>query len=94
MQVVSCDFKKTNLLVASSFLRVVKYFTSCKFILRVENKIMSCKLLFVSCELLFTSCKFKEIILRVASCALWVENLKKNILRVASCFSRVGSLRW
>ena len=45
-------------------------FTSCKFILRLGNKIMSCKLLFASCELLFTSCKFKEIILQVANCVL------------------------
>ena len=45
-------------------------FTSCKFILRLGNKIMSCKLLFASCELLFTSWKFKEIILQVANCVL------------------------
>ena len=51
--------------------------TSYKFILQVGNEITSCKLLFASCELLFTSFKFKEIILRVASCALWVGNLKK-----------------
>ena len=44
-------------------------FTSCKFILPVENKITSCKML-------FTSCKFKKIILRVASCVLLVENLE------------------
>ena len=50
LQAASCNFKKINLRVASSFLRVT------------------------SCFLRVTSCKFKEIILRVVSCALWVEN--------------------
>ena len=40
------------------------------------------------------NCKFKEIILRVASCVLWIENFKSFSLRVASCFLRVESLRW
>ena len=40
----------------------------------VGNKIMSCKLLFAIFELLFASWKFKEKILRVKSCNLWVEN--------------------
>ena len=52
------------------------YFTSWKFILRVKNKITSCKFLFASCEMLFTSCRFKEIFLRVVSCVLRVENFK------------------
>ena len=51
-------------------------FTSCKFILRVGNKITSCESLFASCELLSTSWKFKKIILRVTSCVLWVAKLK------------------
>ena len=62
------DFKKTNLRVVSFILRVAKNF------LGVGNKITSCKLLLASCELLFMSCKFKEILLRIASCVLWVEN--------------------
>ena len=82
MQVVSCELGVAILGKSVYELQVPFYelqsnFASCKFILRVGNKFTSCKLLFVSCELLFTSCKFKEIILRVASCALWVENLKK-----------------
>ena len=51
------------------FYELQSNFTSCNFILRVENKIASSKSR-------FTSCKFKEIVLRVASCVLWVENLK------------------
>ena len=52
-------------------------FTSWKFILPNGNKITSSKLLFASCDLLLMSCKFKEIIVRVASCVFHVENLKK-----------------
>ena len=82
MQVVSYDLWVAILRKSVYELRVPFYelhsnFTSCKFILRVGNEITTCKFLYVSCELLFTSCKFKEIILRVTSCALWVENLKK-----------------
>ena len=58
------------------FCELQSNFTSCKFILRVGNKITNCKLLFASWELLFASCKFKEKILRVANSVLWVENLK------------------
>ena len=68
-------------------------FTICKFILPVGNKIMSSKLLFASCQMLYPSYKFKEIILRVASCVLWDENFK-FILRVASCFLQNEILRW
>ena len=66
MQVVSCDFKKINLRVASSFLRVANIFCGLEIKLRVASYFLQ-----------VTSYKFKEIILRVASCALWAENLKK-----------------
>ena len=46
-------------------------FTSCKAILWVAN--LFCEL---EIKLRVASCKFKETILRVASCALWVKNLK------------------
>ena len=39
-----------------------------------------------SCKLPFTCCKFKEIILRVASCVLWVEKFFYEL--------PVESLRW
>ena len=57
---------------------------SCKFILEVGNKIMSCKLIFASCELFLMSCKFKEIIFQVASCVFWIENFILRLLRVES----------
>ena len=64
-----------------SFYKLQSNFTNCKFILRVGNKITSCKLL-------FASCKFKEIVLQVASCELRVvsRDFKKINLRVASYF--------
>ena len=55
LQVMSCDLKKINLRLATSFLRLKSNFKSPKFILRVGNKITSCKLLFASRELLFRS---------------------------------------
>ena len=76
LPVAICDFKEINSRVANSFKRVKSNFTSCKFILPVGNKIMSCKLSFARCELLFKSYNFKEIIFRVASCVLWTENWK------------------
>ena len=81
--------RKWNYELRVPFYELKSNCTSCKFVLRVGNKITSCKLLYASCELLFTSCKFKKIILRVATCVLWVENWKKNISKVASCFLRV-----
>ena len=45
------------------FCELQSNFTSFKFTLQAGNKIKSCKLF-------FTSCKFKETILRVASCVL------------------------
>ena len=69
LQAVSCNFKKINLRVVSSFYELQSNFTSCKFILQIGNEI-------TSCEFLFMSCKFKETILRVASCALRDGNLK------------------
>ena len=56
--------------VGSSLLRTANSnFTSYKFILRVGNKITSCKLL-------FASYKFEDKNLWVVSCVLWLENAK------------------
>ena len=67
---MSCNCKEINLQVASSLLRVANSnFTGCKFILRVRNKITSCKLL-------SASYKSEDKNLWVASCVLWVENSK------------------
>ena len=67
---MSCNCKETNLQVASSLLRNANSnFTSCRFILRVGNKITSCKLL-------FASYKFEDKNLWVSSCVLWLENTK------------------
>ena len=73
---MSCYFKNWIYELRVPFYQLQSNLTSCNFNLQVVNKITSCKLLFLNCELLFTNCKFKEIIIRVASCVLWVENLK------------------
>ena len=65
------------------FYKLQSNFTSSKFILQVENKITSSKLR-------FTSCKFKEIILRVASYVLWVENSKILFYEFPVAFYRLN----
>ena len=62
-----------------AFYELKSNFTSCKFILRVGNKIAGCKLL-------LPSCKFKKIILRVASLFLWVKNLKYLFYKLPVAF--------
>ena len=76
MQVVSFDFKKFT---SCEFL-----FTSWKAILRVGN--LFCEL---EIKLWVASCffrVFKKIILRVASCVLWVENFKNLFYKLPVAF--------
>ena len=81
--VVSFDFKKFT---SCEFL-----FTSWKAILRVGNLFceLEIKLWVASCFLQVASCffrVFKKIILRVASCVLWVENLKNLFYKLPVAF--------
>ena len=68
------------------FYELKSNFPGSKFVLWVGSKTMSCKLLFASCELISTSCKFKKIILRVASCVLWVESSKNLFYKLPIAF--------
>ena len=59
----------------SSFLRIANLFCELEIKLRV-----------VSCFLRVASWRFKEILLRVASSVLWVENLKKLFCELPVAF--------
>ena len=59
LRVASCNFRKINLRVVSSFLRIANLFCELEIKLRV-----------VSCFLRVASWRFKEILLRVASSVL------------------------
>ena len=87
LRVASYDFKKINLRVASSFLQVEKKFYELEIYFASWKQNYKLQVVFVSNKLLFTSCNFREIILRVASCVLRVQNLKIFFTSSDFCFT-------